>query len=105
MELLAKREGVSRAVLLQQIRTRAILAHSIAALIVAGAVADADAHFDEGTPYPPDEAGMHGDIMRAHWHRREDERRREWEDATTYNEADDRATKEFFANLKKDAPA
>ena len=90
--------------LLKRLRTRAILAREIAQLIVAGAVADADAYFDEGTPYPPDEAGLHGDIMRAHWHRREADRRREWDEATTYNEADDRATREFFAAMKAQQP-
>ena len=79
VELLAQREGVGRLEILRL--SRALLARAIAETIVAGAQADADAYFEEGQPEPPEGDGLHGEIMLAHWRRREAQRAAEWEEA------------------------
>jgi hypothetical protein len=87
---------VHRLALLRLISTRALIARAIADVIVAGALADADALFNEGEP-PPEGDDLHGRIARAQWRRRDKAHQAEWEAAMRYDAEADKATREFFA--------
>lgn len=69
-------------------------------MIAEGAIAEGNALFDADEPAPGG-SDLHDEIARAQYQRREEARRREWEEALRFDEQDDAATKAFFASVKR----
>lgn len=81
------------------IGTKGMLAREVAKLIASSSIAEGNRLFDAGED-APDEDGLGERITRAQYQKRAAERQREWDEATTYNEADAKATAAAFAALR-----
>ena len=104
IDRLAADAGMHRLAYIRFVRGRAFVAREIASTIATNAIAEADRLFDAEAPLPRGDM-LSDRIMRARYAERERQARAEWDAALTYDEDADKATKEIFAAIAKEAGA